>query len=150
MKVALVNPRLNTWDLEVHIPLGLTYIAAVLENAGYNVKIIDLNVRNLRDKEFLTAIDGCDVVGITGMAVVYNEIIRLSRLIKEHKLEIKIVLGGALVTTRTETVMINSNADYAVIGEGERTILSLLSALNIDSDVSGIKGIAYKKDGKIN
>ncbi|BAI60162.1 conserved hypothetical protein [Methanocella paludicola SANAE] len=39
--------------------------------------------------------------------------------------------------------------DYVVVGEGEETLPDLVSTLNHGGDVSGVKGIAYKKDGKV-
>jgi len=53
-KIALINPRLNTWSPNAYIPLGLTYIATVLEQTGCDVEIIDLNVEriNLRNGHY--------------------------------------------------------------------------------------------------
>ncbi len=39
--------------------------------------------------------------------------------------------------------------DYVVIGEGEETLPELISALNNNGDVSAVKGIAYKDNGKV-
>ena len=39
--------------------------------------------------------------------------------------------------------------DYVVIGEGEETLPELISALQNNSDLSAVKGIAYKDDGKV-
>jgi len=39
--------------------------------------------------------------------------------------------------------------DYVVIGEGEETLPELVRALEEGGDASGVKGIAYKKGGKV-
>ncbi len=35
MNIVLINPRLKAWSPNVWVPLGLTYIAAVLEQEGH-------------------------------------------------------------------------------------------------------------------
>jgi radical SAM superfamily enzyme YgiQ (UPF0313 family) len=45
--------------------------------------------------------------------------------------------------------MSDSKADYAVIGEGEKTVVELMVAIGNDIRLSNVKGIAYKSDGKV-
>jgi len=39
--------------------------------------------------------------------------------------------------------------DYGVIGEGEETFVELLDCLKNSRDVSGVKGIVYRKNDQI-
>jgi hypothetical protein len=39
MNILLINPRLKTWSPNIWVPLGLTYIAAVLESAGHGIRV---------------------------------------------------------------------------------------------------------------
>ena len=42
LKIALVNPRVESYS-SVLPPLGLLYIAAVLEKDGYSVRVFDIS-----------------------------------------------------------------------------------------------------------
>ena len=149
MNIVLLNPRLSTWSPNVYVPLGLTYIAAVLEQAGYNVRIIDLNVRKMNDSGLEGKISDADVVGITGMITEYGEILRLATAVKKVNARIRVVLGGPLATTLPQELLQKSQADFVVLGEGERTIINLLSAIEHGDNFTDIKGIAYRKDSQI-
>ena len=150
MKIILLNPRLRTWSPNVYVPLGLTYIAAVLEREGHNVEVIDLNVQKIDINSLQKIVTNAEIVGITGMITEYQEVIRLANIVKEAKTEVKLVLGGPLASTLPEELLKNSRSDFVVIGEGEKTIVNLVSAIRQDSGFSDVKGIAYKTDSKVN
>lgn len=149
MHVVLINPRLRAWNPNVWVPLGLGYIAAVLEQEKHNVEIIDLNVVRMKDDDLQGRVKNTDVVGITGMITEYQEVLRLTNIIKKADEDIKVVLGGPLATTLPQELLQTSQADFIVIGEGERTIVDLVSAIEYGDHFSGIKGIAYRDDGRI-
>ena len=44
--IVLINPQ-NAWSPNKVEPLGLLYIAAVLEQAGHNVDVFDLNAEKV-------------------------------------------------------------------------------------------------------
>lgn len=149
MNITLLNPKLKTWSPNVYAPLGLAYIASALESIGHKVKIIDLNSRNISDSKLKNQVSDAGMVGIGGMITEYHEVVRLTRVVRESNQGAKIILGGALATTWTEKVLSNSDADIAVIGEGEETIVKLMEAIKTNQDFSTMKGIAFKKDGVV-
>lgn len=129
------------------MPLGLTYIAAVLEQEGHQVEIIDLNVERVNQKELQGRVKDASIVGITGMITEYQEVLKITDVIKQANGDVKIVLGGPLATTLPRELLQVSQADFIVIGEGERTMPGLVSALEHGSSFAGIRGIAYKDNG---
>lgn len=149
MNITLINPRLKTWNPNIYVPLGLTYIAAALEHEGYSVKIIDMNTKGFTDNKLAKELEAVDIIGITGMITEYTEVLRLVQLSKACNHSAKVILGGALATTWTEKVMSSSEADFAVLGEGELVITNLLSAMGSGKEFSSIKGIAYKDNGRV-
>ncbi len=104
------------------MPLGLTYIAAVLEQEGHQVEIIDLNVERVNQKELQGRVKDASIVGITGMITEYKEVLKITDVIKQANRDVKIVLGGPLATTLPRELLQVSQADFIVIGEGERTM----------------------------
>lgn len=149
LHIVLINPRIRTWSPAVWVPLGLTYIAAVLEQEKHNVEIVDLNAVRMKDENLLHKVKSADIVGITGMITEYQEVLRLVGIIKKARYDIKVVLGGPLATTFWQELLQASQADFSVVGEGERTIVNLVSAIEHANDFGDIKGIAYRGNGRI-
>ena len=149
LNVVLINPRLSAWSPTVLIPLGLAYVAAVLENEGNNVRIIDMNAKRVDDRHLQRRVHDADIVGITGMITEYQKVLRITNVIKESNEAIKVVLGGPLATTLPGKLLQVSKADFMVIGEGERTIVNLVSAIKQGRNFHDIKGIGYKEGDQI-
>ena len=150
MRIALVNPRLRAWSPNIWVPLGLTYIAAVLEKEGHNVEIIDMNEKKINDDNFRTYLkEDVDVVGITGMITEYQKTLKIIDIAKEEFSDRKVILGGPLATTFPHQLLEQSKADFIVMGEGEITTSTLVQAIEHESDLTEIRGIAYKKGEQI-
>jgi radical SAM superfamily enzyme YgiQ (UPF0313 family) len=70
MKTILINPPQNTKYPQP--PLGLASIAAVLEQKGHQVEIIDVNALQLSEREIVEKVKGADVICITAMTPAVN------------------------------------------------------------------------------
>lgn len=150
MKIILINPRLREWSPNIWIPLGLTYVASVLEKEGHIVKIIDMNAERMTDSDLIQNLNkDTNVVGITGMITEYQKILKISTLVKDTLPDVKIILGGPLATTLPRELLEYSHADFLVMGEGEKTTPALIHAIEHESDVAEIRGIAYRNNGKV-
>jgi len=147
--IVLINPRLSAWSPNIWVPLGLTYIAAALEQKGHNVEIIDLNAKRLDDDNLKRRVENAYIVGITGMITEHGEILRLVDVVKKANAEARVVLGGPLATTLPQELLQVSQADFIVVGEGERTIVNLVSAIEHSDSFADIKGVAYKEGNQI-
>jgi len=149
MNITLINPKLKTWSPNIYPPLGLCYIAASLEQAGHDVDILDMNSHRVSDKAMMKRISQSPLVGIGGLVTEYAEVVRLVKVIKgadENKI---VVLGGPLATTHSEELLVASGADAVVVGEGERTIVELVGAIEQGSSKKLIKGIVYQDGGRV-
>jgi radical SAM superfamily enzyme YgiQ (UPF0313 family) len=154
MKILLINPNPRgqpaTATYLSPAPLGLLYIAAALRQAGYErINILDARVRDLGYDEVLTQIKefSPDIVGVSSMSLEAREAHALAGLAKKADARCKVVIGGAYAVTSPEIVIGDPNIDFAVIGEGERTICELVGALAKGKDVSGINGLVFKNGG---
>lgn len=134
-------------------PIGLAYIAAVLEKEGYSVKIADMSVLGMDYKDLEKKVKQIKpkLVGISFMTNQYKEALNISKLVKDTDRHIPILVGGPHVSSLPEEVIALESIDIAVIGEGERTILELANNLfnGKSNELGAISGIAYKKEGKI-
>jgi radical SAM superfamily enzyme YgiQ (UPF0313 family) len=128
-------------------PLGLGYIAAVLEKAGYDVSVLDIwaNQYTYDEVEVHIKYSEFDVVGISAMSTQFTYVEWLTDVLKKLHPSKPIVLGGLLATLNTHIVMEHTKVDFCVIGEGEITAVELLA--NIDHP-DRVNGIAYRsQDG---
>ena len=142
-------------DFWISPPLGLLYIASYLEKQGHTVLVKDTVIEDWdynRLTEYLKA-EEPDLVGITSMINTMNRVKQTAEVIKNAAGSL-VVLGGPHVTTfPEETMEENPNADFLVVGEGEKTLHELIAAWNADSadspDFAGIEGLLYRKNEEI-
>lgn len=146
MEIILINPRLRAWSPNIWVPLGLTYIAAILENDGHSIEILDLNEKKMTEDDLRNHFKkDVDVVGVTGMITEYQKILKIIDIAKDGFPDRKLILGGPLATTLPQQLLKQSKADFVVVGEGENTTLELAQAIEHGTDIAEIRGIAYKK-----
>ncbi|MDI6737763.1 MAG: radical SAM protein [Nanoarchaeota archaeon] len=137
-------------------PLGLCYIASCLEKKGYRGKVRIIDCQTGVSFEKLQSIfekEKADVVGITCTTPSFESALQTGKKIKEYMPKAAIIIGGPHATALPEYTMGFGLFDYAVIGEGEETIVELMNYIdgsNTHQKLSEIKGIVYKdKNGKI-
>jgi anaerobic magnesium-protoporphyrin IX monomethyl ester cyclase len=133
-------------------PLGIASCAAVVRGSGKRVAIIDAVAEHLSlDASVQRA---CEMrprfVGITAATVAIENASLLASGIKQKVPGVTIILGGPHVTAVPEkTLRLFSGFDIAVIGEGERTLEELLNAIEGAKDLTGVTGIAFRRDGTV-
>ncbi len=168
MRICLINPpriQPRAWGKpSVVPPLGLAYVAAVLEKA-HEVRIIDAPTegwRNLRIDETkyqvgLSNTEIADKVKHWSPSIVVIEIpfsgwikpaFEVASTVKSIDKSISTVLEGPHPSARPKECLANPNVDFVVIGEPENTILELANALEKEApDFNGIRGIGFVQDG---
>ena len=153
MKILLINPppqEVAQKDIIVP-PLGIAYIAAILENEGFSVEILDAYALQLTWNEFEEIIKRKrpNIVGITGMTPVIDRAFKAADICKKYT--DYVILGGPHASSQVESVLTQcSSIDFAVYGEGEFTFLELVRKLEEDNcNFENINGLVYKDNGKI-
>jgi len=130
-------------------PLGLLYIAAVLEQAGYTVQLIDAVALDIYAGQLRTILmqEAPDIVGITSMISNVHGAIEAARIAKECGA--RVVMGGPLLTVYPEEIVGYDCVDYGIIGEGEYSMLALTRAIEQNQPLEGIPGLVLKENGRI-
>ena len=146
-KVLLVQARYNSTFSSV-FPAGIGYLSEFLSHSGVENDVFDLNVtknteQKLHDK---VSIFKPDLVGFSILSLNYRyNYDAISRLKKAFP-EVKIVVGGAHISTMREGTLRDCAAvDYAVTLEGEYTLLELVKGRM----PAEIKGLIYRDGQKI-
>jgi len=153
MKILLVNPsKADIYGAALSYyfpPFSLGYIGAVLDKAGHQVKIIDIDADRISKERFLKIIKGnYELVGFTATTPTFKEAEKLCRLVKEDTNAVT-VLGGIHATIAPHECLQHEHIDFLVRGEGEVTILDLINAIQDKKDYQGVKGISYMKEGRV-
>ncbi|MBL7197373.1 MAG: radical SAM protein [Candidatus Omnitrophica bacterium] len=144
-KVLLINPYGNLPGTNVtatlYPPLGLAYLASVLRNNNIQVKIIDTSALALSNEQVMKIVfdEKPELVGISINIATARSGVELSKCIKKTT-KIDVCLGGPFVSSNTKHVLKSANADIAVIGEGENTLLEICRGKYL----SEIKGVAWR------
>lgn len=169
--ITLIKPPIifskNSYSTPLTMPLGLAYVAAVLEKAHYRVKIIDcpgrsvdrisltpdgrFKVQGMEEEESIKLINPeTDIIGVSIMFSqewphVRDYINRIRRAFPHAK----IVVGGEHPTAMPEYTLRDCPAiDFLVTGEGELTMLELVYRLRSGKSVHDINGVASMVGGE--
>ncbi|MBU0485638.1 MAG: B12-binding domain-containing radical SAM protein [Proteobacteria bacterium] len=139
------------WEFFLTSPYeGVTYIATVLHNAGYPVRIVDVRYAvDPLNKAFRQIMTGTEVLGIATFEDNFPFTRELIAKVKEAEPKMPIICGGSLATSSPHIFMEYTKTDIAVISEGELTILELLDSYRRgkwDSELATINGISYRND----
>lgn len=132
-------------------PFGIAYISQELKKHNHEVSIIDIDSNRFSREEVSALImrNPSDMVGIGGLVTVYPYLYWLVPEIRRISPDAKIVLGGAIASSLKGRCFDKFDIDYEVIGEGEITILELIDAIRKGGDFAKVKGIGFRKDGKV-
>ena len=113
MRILLISPK---YDSYIAAPcLGLGYLASGLKKNGHTVKVLD----GLREKIEYNPTEW-DMVGVTAMSTYFPELCLEVEKAKSYGL--KTIIGGPHIICDPGQSLVDSGADYAAAGEGERTI----------------------------
>ena len=151
-------------DMNPNAPLGIAYIAGMLEREKFDVQILDafiegwdqetrINKEKIlvglpfqRIKEII-ADSNPDVVGITSMFTSQRKNAhQIAKLVKEVDSKIVVIFGGAHPTSAFESVLKDPCVDVAVLGEGDNVIVPLIRSIEAGDDISKLDGIAYRDE----
>ncbi len=137
-----------------YFPIGTAYIASVLRKEGNDVVIYNQDVYHYPEEHLTQYLNNnrFDVigVGIIGGYYQYKKLLKISEAINDSKKRPDYyVLGGHGPSPEPEYFLNKTNADVAVIGEGEETIIELVNAISNKESFKEIKGIAYRDGSKI-
>jgi radical SAM superfamily enzyme YgiQ (UPF0313 family) len=148
MRVTLVNSQVLDGN-NVIPPLGLMYIAAVLEKAGHTVQLYDADpeyhdsivkeIKNFKP----------DLIGLSFLTVGYQRALNLMKKLKKELPNVPYCAGGVHPTVKPTDTMNEFGLDFIVIGEGEHTIVEVCEKLGKSESLTGVKGVMYRENGKI-
>ncbi|MDA8132199.1 MAG: radical SAM protein [Elusimicrobia bacterium] len=154
MKVLFLEPLHQYWEFfrGVTASPSLIYLAAVARKE-FETKVFDAAVAP--DKPWDRTAETLDnerpdVVAITGSVTAFwQDTVNAAKIARKVLPGAKIVTGGYMGSYMWKDALESGLFDYIVTGEGEVTLMELLRAVEKkERDLSGIKGLAWLKDGE--
>lgn len=151
MKVLVINICLRPSVDYILFPIGLSYVASAIQRAGHDIELMDLDAHRrsddelrgmLKERTFDVAAFGCIVTG-------YRIVKKLSKMIRDVRKDAVIVAGNSVADSIPELLLSKTEVDIAALGEGDVTIIELLDALENLKPLDNVKGICFKKNGRI-
>lgn len=135
-------------------PLGVCYLAAVLEQSGFEVSIVDLTVEDMSVSEAAAMIlsMGPAIVGFSCTTPGFPLAVRIAQRIKEEVPRTRIIFGGAFATfAYNEILSTYPWVDIVVRREGEHTLVDLAEYFirGASHSLSNIPGIVYRGNNSL-
>ncbi|MCZ2807755.1 MAG: radical SAM protein [Candidatus Bathyarchaeota archaeon] len=154
VKIALIIPPSlelgQTWC--ANLPIGLAYLAAVLEKAGCELTVLDCPALEIDHKKLGAKIASFEpnVVGITSVTPTIKSALLAAYAAKENCPNAVVVLGGPHPTFMDGQILSECpDVDIVVRGEGEQTILELVRHIVDSGDLQAVSGISFRKNKQI-
>ena len=152
MKVLLLNsPPLKHFGIvgQIYPPLGILYLASYLRHANNNfdIKVID----GYHEKSITAVVQKIvsfspSILGISFTTQAATGAYEIISGVRKELRNIFIAAGGAHPTIYPDELFEKSDADVAVIGEGEVTFSELVNRIRNNRNFYDLPGIAYKKE----
>jgi len=170
MNILLVNPPQSFYPgsdlVSGNIPLGIMYLAAVLEKNDQKVEILDAFMANVEPRAIGDTIEigmsyeqikneiqkrKPDIVGIANpFSSQVEHAKKVAGIAKEVNREILTIVGGPHVTVVPREFLNEAkNVDVAVMGEGEYTLPEIVRAREGSKPLMAVAGIAYRQNGDV-
>ena len=148
-------------------PLGLGYIASVLEQEGLDIELVDCPsegydtlvdigkdrfVYGLTEEQIRARIERFrpDAIGISCLfSTLEKRMMIVARIAKEVDPNIVVFVGGPHVSAFFKRVIQDPAIDYCVIAEGEHGAVELTRALNGKQELADIGALCYRDGADI-
>jgi radical SAM superfamily enzyme YgiQ (UPF0313 family) len=160
MKILMINSNRYKVPLPV-MPYGLCCVAAAVEEAGYEAKILDLCFSKNCRRDIVRTIDEFhpDIIGISirniDTAAPYNTLFLVKQVKREVIDPIKkafsgpIVIGGPSVGISGAEMLSFFDLEFAIGGDGEAAMVEFIRRIEKRVPLNGMAGLIWQKNGQV-
>jgi anaerobic magnesium-protoporphyrin IX monomethyl ester cyclase len=146
-----IDEREGRKSITAFPPLSILYLAAVLEEKGVDVSVLDQPALGLTLEETVQWVEkeNPDVLGFSTLTSSGRTAALISTKVKEKNPEVTTVFGNHHATFNAERILRKyPSVDIVARGEGERTIVELANCLENGGDLKKVRGINFRNSGK--
>jgi len=133
-------------------PLGILYLAAVLEQRGVEVSVLDQAAKGFTAKETISwiKVENPDVLGFSTFASSGRTAALISDEVKKENPNVTVVFGNYYATFNPERILRKyPSVDIIVRGEGERTVIDLAGCLENGGRLKDVLGISFREGSEV-
>jgi anaerobic magnesium-protoporphyrin IX monomethyl ester cyclase len=133
-------------------PLGMLYVASVLEEKGIEISALDQAAKGFTVDETVNWIEkeNPDILGFSTFSTSGRTAALISAEVKKKNPNLIIVFGNYYATFNSERILKKYPAvDIAVRGEGENTTIELVDYLKRGDDLKRVHGITFRNKNSI-
>ena len=151
MRTAFINICLRDDAKRRIIPVGLAYVLSAVKRAGMEFDLIDMDIEQMPmgELEAILAREHYDAIGLGCIVTGFRRVREIAALAKRIHPEAVFFAGNSVATSIPETLLRNTDVDYAVIGEGDVTVVELLRALEQGRNPDDVAGLAFLRKDRI-
>ena len=132
-------------------PLGLAYLAAVLEQDGHRVTILDAPVLGATagDVAARAAVERPDLVGLTSTTAYFDTALAVAERLKAALPGVPICLGGPHFNANTDLLTARRCFDFGIRGEGEITLREVVRGMTDGRELADVPGVVTARNGDL-
>ncbi len=164
MRIALIHPSFGVVSVVnqpsikavadnygVYPNLSLGYVAGALQEEGHEVLFLDSMASNLSLNDVVEKLNEFkpEVMMFSLTTYLIHETHEIIRFLKA-KFNVPVIVGGHHVGLYPKETINKEGIDIGIIGEAEKTVVELISALENKKSLSEIEGIVYMRNNKLN
>jgi radical SAM superfamily enzyme YgiQ (UPF0313 family) len=150
------NPGLDEGEEKKSVgawpPLGILYLAAVLEERGVEVSVLDQAAKGLTMKETVDWIkaENPDILGFATFANSGRSAALISNEVKKENPNVIVVFGNHYATFNPERILRKyPSVDIIVRGEGERTVIDSVDCFENKGRLRDVLGISFRDGSEV-
>jgi len=138
------------------LALGLRYVSASLKRDGHRVRMLFMtSKRETARADFsprlldalIDRVRGAELIGLSLMTNTFHRARVLTEALRKGGIRAPIIWGGIHPTLAPEESL--ETADIVCVGEGERPVCALASAMEAGRDPTRIDGLWFRRNGQI-
>jgi anaerobic magnesium-protoporphyrin IX monomethyl ester cyclase len=134
-------------------PFYLAYATAVLEQAGFDCKLVDGIAAHLTEREFINkSVDyAADIVVLeTSTPTIDLDLEIAEKIVQASPQKIRVILVGPHASVMPEKIMQDAAyIDFILVGEYEYTLREIVQKLAKKESIASITGIVYRTNNQI-
>src|ERR1041385_6193682 len=155
MRILLINPPHPSIGSRIpreHLPpLSLLALGGPLLDAGHEVKLLDAEFGPMTVEEIVFETERVNpdavLIGHSGSTSGHPMASRIAQAVRAARPDTWIIYGGGFPTYHWPEVMAQEPAiDFIVRGEGEETVVRLITALEREQSLPQVPGIVLRAD----
>lgn len=158
LRIVLLTPArrfiANRFGLGYQIPLGLVFLGGPLLDAGHQVKLIDNDLYGWPPRQLIAAVTQFKpdwvLLGHTGSTAAHSTCLATAQVLRAALPQVRIAYGGVYPSYAAEATLRACPAiDVVVRGEGEQTVLELMTAWEKRTPLARVAGITWRDGAAI-